>query len=177
MENGKWKMACCSGVFSCDFVDGSLCSKNTTIHKTIRNHTKMFLAHLRDLRKSAAEIGLTRQSVRVTFDSDRGASGFRPFASANNAANNCPGIMYGIGAKNSSISRGMIIARVHEAAVSKSLVIESVSACNSRNRSIRSLTPKSITPGGANRITGKWRSTIANGPCRKSADENLSATT
>ena len=32
-------------------------------------------------------------SVRVTFDSERGASGFKPLASASNAANNCAGTM------------------------------------------------------------------------------------
>jgi len=35
----------------------------------------------------------TNYKVRVTFESDRGLSGSRPFASANNAANSCAGMM------------------------------------------------------------------------------------
>ena len=64
----------------------------------------------------------------------------------------------------------MITEREHFPAASRSLVIASVSACNSPSRLIRSLTPDSITPGGAKMITGKCRSTIASGPWRKSAD-------
>ena len=33
------------------------------------------------------------QSVRVTFESDRGRSGFNPFASASSAAKSCAGMM------------------------------------------------------------------------------------
>src|SRR6185369_7321444 len=99
-------------------------------------------------------------SVLVTFDNERGESGFSPFASANNAANSWPGTIYGIGATNSSISFGITIERVHNFAASRSPVIARVSACSSRRRSIRFLTPGNITPGGANKITGKCLSTI-----------------
>ena len=33
------------------------------------------------------------QSVRVTFESERGASGFKPLAAAKSAANSCPGMI------------------------------------------------------------------------------------
>src|SRR5713226_6515667 len=66
----------------------------------------------------------------------------------------------------------MIIEREHFAAASRSPVIASVSARSSFRRPIKSFVPLSITPGGANRITGKCRSIIATGPCRKSADDD-----
>src|SRR3954470_21799052 len=93
--------------------------------------------------------------VRVTFDKERGASGFNPFASASNAAKSCPGIMYGIGARNSSICLGIEIAREAIAAMLSSAVIAKVSACNSTNRPNKSFTPGNIAPGGAKIITGK----------------------
>jgi len=53
------------------------------------------LAHLHVDRIMGAvfQFDVHRQSVRVTFDNERGASGLSPFASANNAAKSCPGTM------------------------------------------------------------------------------------
>ena len=56
-------------------------------------------------------------------------------------------------------------------------VMASVSAprlCSLRASVLRS---RKVRPGGMNRSTGKLRSTIAIGPCRKSAEEKRSAIT
>jgi hypothetical protein len=53
----------------------------------------------------------------------------------------------------------------------------SVSAVSSLRRSRSVVVPSRVTPGWAKTTTGKWRSTIASGPWKKSADEKRSATT
>src|SRR5688572_14619496 len=52
------------------------------------------------------------QRVCVTFLSDLGLSGLSPFTSASMAAKSWPGMMYGIGVRNSSIGEEIEIPRV-----------------------------------------------------------------
>jgi len=58
-----------------------------------------------------------------------------------------------------------------------SSVIIIVSEFNPRSFSTISRIPGDVTPGGVKRNDGKARSTIAMGPCSRSAAENRSATT
>ena len=87
-------------------------------------------------------------------------------------------MMYGMGVNSSSSATGTITERRSRAASTLlTSVTISVSAFSSLRVAIISRVPGQVTPAGANRKAGKDASSIAMGPCSRSALEKRSATT
>src|SRR5580693_5046334 len=109
---------------------------------------------------------------RVTLLNARGRSGSRFFSTASATENNCAGMIYGIGEYSSGIRAGIGITRAAKFAAVRfrRSVITTVSAFNPRNRISICCMDGHVAPDGVNRNAGKLGSTIAIGPCRKSAD-------
>src|SRR6185369_1480274 len=94
LEVGALDLAFIDGEFLCE--RGGRRKRLTWSHRLVADVSLNLLAHLQvdGIVRHVLQFNVHGfQSVRVTFESDRGASGSSPFASASSAAKSCPGTM------------------------------------------------------------------------------------